>query len=90
MWLIKGNIKRETDSRLIAAQNNAIRTNHIKTRIDVLGTVTKGLIKRLEDLEINYCITEIGQNTEKSPGNLRKLTVTQTPVKDHLLKTLKE
>ena len=33
-WLIKGNLKRETESLLIAAQNNAIRTNHIKARID--------------------------------------------------------
>ena len=31
----------------------------------------------------NYCITETDQNTEKSPGNLRRLAVTQTPVKDH-------
>ena len=31
----------------------------------------------------NYSIIEIGQNTEKSPGDLRRLTVTQTPVKDH-------
>ena len=27
----------------------------------------------------NYYIIEIGQNTEKSPGNLRRLAVTQTP-----------
>ena len=34
MWLRKGNFKRETEYLLIAAQNNAIRTNHIKARID--------------------------------------------------------
>ena len=33
-WLRKGNFKRETESLLRAAQNNAIRTNHIKARID--------------------------------------------------------
>ena len=27
----KGNVKRENESLLIAAQNNAIRTNYIKT-----------------------------------------------------------
>ena len=31
----------------------------------------------------NYSIIEIRQNIEKSPGNLRKLAVTQTPVKNH-------
>ena len=30
----KGNFKRETESHLIAAQNNARRTNHIKARIN--------------------------------------------------------
>ena len=33
-WLRKENFKRETESFLTAAQNNAIRTNHIKARID--------------------------------------------------------
>ena len=32
-WLRKGNIKRETESLLIAAQDNAVRTNHIKAKI---------------------------------------------------------
>ena len=33
-WLRKGNYKRENESHLIATQNNAIRTNHSKARID--------------------------------------------------------
>ena len=33
-WLRKGNFNRETESLLIAAQNNAVRTNHIKAGID--------------------------------------------------------
>ena len=33
----------------------------------------------------NYYIIENSQNMEKSPGNLRRLAVTQTPVKDHQL-----
>ena len=61
--------------------------------IGTLGTVTKGLLQGLEDLEItgrvgdhlNYSIIEINQNTEKSPGELRRCAVTQTPVKDHQL-----
>ena len=33
-WLRNGNLKRETESLLTGAQNNAPRTNHIKARID--------------------------------------------------------
>ena len=32
-WLRKGHFRRETEPLLLAAQNNAIRTNHIKARI---------------------------------------------------------
>ena len=34
---------------------------------------------------LNYCFVENGQNTEKSPRDLRRLAVTQTPVKDYHL-----
>ena len=59
-----------------------------------VGTVTKGSVQGLEDLEINkrmsgnhpnYSIIEISQNTKKSPGDLRRLAVTQTPVRNHQL-----
>ena len=33
-WLRRGNFKRERESLLMAAQNSAIRTNHIKARMD--------------------------------------------------------
>ena len=33
-WLRKGNLNRKTKSLLIAAQNNAIRTNYVKTKLD--------------------------------------------------------
>ena len=57
--------------------------------ISAFCTVTKGLLKGPEDLEVGdhpkNNIIENGQNTEKSPGDLRRLAVTQTPVKDHQL-----
>ena len=61
--------------------------------IGTLGTVTEGLLKGLEDLETivdhpNYNIIGIGQNTEKIPGELRRLTGTQTSVKNHQLMLL--
>ena len=33
-WLQNGNLKRETESPIVAAQNQSIRTNLIKARID--------------------------------------------------------
>ena len=33
----------------------------------------------------NFYIIENGQNSEKSPGDRRRLAVTQTPVKNHQL-----
>ena len=33
----------------------------------------------------NYCIIEISQNAEKSPGDLRRIGATQTSGKDHQL-----
>ena len=41
--------------------------------------------KRTSGDHPNYCIIEIGQNTEKSPGDLRRHVATQTLVKDHQL-----
>ena len=59
----------------------------IPIMIGAFGTVPKGLLKGLEDLKDgdhrNYSIVENGQNTENSPGDLRRLAVTQTPVKYH-------
>ena len=48
-WQRKGNFKRETESLLIAAQNNAIRTNYTKARIDKT---------RDRDETINHIISE--------------------------------
>ena len=57
--------------------------------IGAFCTVTKGLLKGLEDLEVgdhpNNRTIEDGDNTEKSPWYLRRLAVTHSPVKDHQL-----
>ena len=55
-----------------------------------LGTITKRIGTGTEELgdkktrgdHPNYSIVEIGQNTKKSPGDLRKHAVTQTPVEN--------
>ena len=67
---------------------------NIPVVISAQGTVTKGLIQVLEDLKItgqvetiqtNALLRLARQNTKKTPGALRRLAVTQTPVKDHQL-----
>ena len=50
-----------------------------------LGTISKCFLKS-KDIYRNHpdnSLIKIGQNTEKSPGDNRKLVVTQAPVKDH-------
>ena len=56
-----------------------------------LGTVTKQLVQEQKDLEIrardypNSSIIKIGQNSEKSPGDLRRFVFTRAPIKNHQL-----
>ena len=61
--------------------------------IGAFGTVNEGLSKGLEDSEVGGRVETIqttellrtAKDTEKSPGDLRRLAVTRTPVKDHQL-----
>ena len=61
--------------------------------IGSLGTINKGSVKgtgrvgnqRTSGDHPDYSIITIGQNTEKSPGNRRRLTVAKTPVKTRQL-----
>ena len=57
-WLRKGNFKRETKSLLIAAQNNAVRTNHIKATIDKTQQNSKCRLCGDRDETINHIISE--------------------------------
>ena len=60
--------------------------------IGALRTIPKSWFKGLEDLESkitrdlpDYSILKIGQDTEKSPNDWRRLAVTQNPVENHRL-----
>ena len=64
-WLRKGNIKRETESLLMAAQNSAIRTNHIKARIDKTQQNSKCRQCGDRDETINYIISECSKLPQK-------------------------
>ena len=64
-WLRKGNFKRETESLLIATQNNAIRTNHIKARIDKTKLNSKCRLCDDRDETINHIISECSKLAQK-------------------------
>ena len=68
-WLRKGNLKRETESLLIAAQNNAIRTNHIKARIDKTQQNSKCRLCGDRDETINHVISECSKLAQKEYKN---------------------
>ena len=62
----------------------------VKSRDAQGGITNKQIIERVGNWRMNWgnpnsSIVEISQNTEKSPGDVRRLAVTQTPVKDHQL-----
>ena len=60
-WQEKGNLKRETESLLITAQNNTIRTNHIKGRIDKMQENSRCN----RDETINHMINEFSKLAQK-------------------------
>ena len=53
-WLRKGNFKRETETLRIAAQDSALRTNHIKARIDKTQQNSKCRLCGDRDETINH------------------------------------
>ena len=65
IWLRKGNLKRETESLLIAAQDNTIRTNHIKARIDKTQQNSKCRLCGDRDETINLIISECSKLAQK-------------------------
>ena len=64
-WLRKGNFKRETKSLLIAVQNNAIRTKHIKARIVKTQQNSKCRLCSDRDKTINHLTRECGKLVQK-------------------------
>ena len=64
-WLRKGNFKRETESLLIAAQDNVVITNHIKARIDKTQQNSKYRLCRDRYETINHIISECSKLAQK-------------------------
>ena len=57
-WVRKGNLKRRTESLQIAVKKNALRTNHIKARIDKPQQNSKCRLCGDRDETINHIISE--------------------------------
>ena len=52
------------------------------------GTISKGLVKgtgRFGNKRTSGDYPDYGQNTEKSPGDLRRLAIIQTPIENYQL-----
>ena len=64
-WLRKGSFKRETESLLMAAQDNAERTNHIKARIDKTQQNSKCGLSGDRDETINHIRSECSKLAQK-------------------------
>ena len=64
-WLKKGNLKKETETLLIAAQNDAMRTNHIKAIIDKTQQNSRYRSCGNRDQTINHIIRECSKLARK-------------------------
>ena len=64
-WLRKGNLKRETESLIIAAQNNAIRTNYIKAKIDKTQQNSKCRLCGNRDETVNHVLCECSKLAQR-------------------------
>ena len=64
-WLRKRNFMTETTSLLMAAQNSAIRTNHIKAKIDKTQQNSKCRLCGDRDETINHIISECSKLAQK-------------------------
>ena len=64
-WLRKGNLIRETESLINAAQNNAIRTNYIKAKIDKTQQNSKCRLCGKRDETVNHVLCECSKLAQR-------------------------
>ena len=64
-WLKKGNLKREIELLQKAAQNNAIRTNQIKARIEKTQQNSKCWLCGDRDETINHTVSKCSKLAQK-------------------------
>ena len=82
-WILLGNSKKIVEHESDDYTNHNFCSWYSQQRI---GTRTGEIgNKRTSGDHPNYSFIKIDQNTEKRPGDLWRLVVTQNPVKDHRL-----
>ena len=64
-WLRKGKLKREMKSLLLASQNNAVRTNYVKAKIDKTQQNSKMILRGNREEAINRIISECSKLAQK-------------------------
>ena len=68
-WLGKVNLMSETESQIIAAENNSIRTNYLKVKIDNTQENSKCNLCVERDETVNYKINECSKLAPKEYKN---------------------
>ena len=76
-WLKKGIIKKETEGLIMAAQDQALRTNAMKKYIDKTDVSPKCRMCEIADETISHIATECSALTQKQYKNWRHDTVAQ-------------
>ena len=80
---LAGELRKQRNTRVYSDANCNWRTrNGSQSFEEGTGRVEN---QRTNCYHTNYSIIQISQNTEMSPGDLRRLALTQTPEKSHLL-----
>ena len=75
-WLHNGDLKRETESLIVATQNQSIRTNLVKAKIDTSQGDSLCRVKRKVDESIDHIVSGCSKlpqkEYERRHGNLGK------------------
>ena len=83
VWLQNGDLKRETESLIVAAQNQSIRTNFVKSKIDKRQKDTLCRLCKKADESIDHVVSgcsklarkEYKSTLSKCPGGFSSLYI---------------
>ena len=73
VWLQNGDLKRETESLIVAAQNQSVRTNLVKTKIDKIQKDTLCRLCKKADGSIDHVVSGYSRLAQKDHDNLGQI-----------------